>query len=292
MKSSYLEIITGVQHDLLTVANQEGLTSAITDASSSLLVIIDAQNDFIPGGSLAVPGADQDMDRLSKWIYDNMSKLTRTALSLDTHIPFQIFHPCWWIDKNGKNPSPFTAITLADLDNGKWAPVLKPKESREYVQGLEKTGKKVLVVWPFHCLQGTNGAALSSKISNMIYYHCVARNTVPYRLVKGNDPLTEMYGIIKAEFDPKNFINLPFVSMLEKYDKVIIAGEAKSHCVLESIAQILDFYKNRPEVTKKIYILDDCMSSIPGCEDATEKAFDGFKKNFQINIVKSTEYAL
>ena len=294
MKTLYSDIVKGLpsQMGLLSAANLEGIAPAHNDVKSTLLVIIDAQNDFMPGGALGVGGADDDMSRLTKWMYDNLEKISQIAVSIDTHNPFQIFHPCWWEDKNGKNPDPFTAISLADLDSGKWSPVIRPQHSRAYVEALSKSNKKVLVIWPYHCLQGTVGAALTPQISNMVYYHSVARKSMAIRLVKGTDPDTEMYGIIKPEWDPKNFVNLAFLTKLEQFDRIVIAGEAKSHCVLESISQMLDYYKNKPEITKRVTILDDCMSSIPGFEASTEDAFKQFKASYQINIVPSTGFSL
>jgi nicotinamidase-related amidase len=226
---------------------------------------------------------------MTQFIYNNMDKITNIAVSIDTHTPHQIFHPCWWIDENGNNPAPYTPITLADLDSGKYRAVIYPRQSRDYVEHLEKDGKKTLCVWSYHCLQGTSGAAFENQFANMIYFHSVAKKAVTQRLVKGQDPLSEMYGIIKPEYDTKNYINIDFLNKLENYDKIIIAGEAKSHCVLESIKQILEHYANRPEITQKIYILEDCMSSIPGFEDVTEQTFDDFKKTYHVNIVKSTD---
>ena len=45
-----------------------------------------------------------------------MDEISQVTASIDTHSPFQIFHPCWWIDKDGNNPIPFTLITLKDLN--------------------------------------------------------------------------------------------------------------------------------------------------------------------------------
>ena len=98
-----------------------------------------------------------------------------------------------------------------------------------------------------------------------------------------------MYGIIKPEYDRKNFINIKFLNDIEKFDKIVIFGEAKSHCVMESVRQILEYYQDRPEITSKIYILEDCMSPIPGSEQITEDTFNNFKRDYKINIVKSTD---
>ena len=279
-------------NDILKMANDEKLTPSSQNRERVLFLGIDVQQDFMDGGALGVPGAHKDVERMTRFIYDNMNKISNIAVSIDTHIPHQIFHPCWWIDENGNNPAPYTPITLSDLDSGKWRAVINPIASREYVEHLEKDGKKTLCVWSYHCIQGTAGCALENQFSNMVYFHSVAKKSVVQRLVKGQDPLSEMYGIIKPEYDRKGYVNLDFLNKLEKYDKIIIGGEARSHCCMESIRQILEHYENRPEITKKIFLLYDCMSDIPGFEQATADAFDEFKNNYHVNIVNSTDNIL
>ncbi len=276
-------------NEILKLVNDEQLKPAKQNKERTLFLGIDVQQDFMDGGALGVPGAHEDVRRMCEFIYNNMDNISNIAVSIDTHTPHQIFHPCWWVDENGNNPAPYTPITLADLDAGKWRAVINPVASREYVKHLEQDGKKTLCVWSYHCIQGTTGAALENQFSNMIYFHSVAKKSVVKRLVKGTDPLSEMYGIIKPEYDTHNYINIDFLNQLETYDKIIIAGEAKSHCVLETIKQILEHFSNRPEITKKVYILEDCMSSIPGFEDATEKEFNNFVTTYGVNIVKSTD---
>lgn len=277
-------------NEILKMAGEEQLQPARNDLEQVLLVAIDVQNDFMPDGSLGVPGSDKDVERLNKFIYNNMEKISRIVVSIDTHIPHQIFHPCWWIDENGNNAPPFTPITLQDLDDGKWKPVIAPVESREYVEGLKNVGNKDLFIWPYHCIQGTHGCALENQFSNMVYFHEVAKKSIPMRIVKGNDPFSEMYGIFKPEFDKKNYININALNMFEKYDKVIISGEALTHCVFESIKQLVDYYSNNLEVTKKFYILEDCMSPVTEFDVSTE--MEQFKKQYKINIVKSTDLVL
>lgn len=302
MKTAFSDIVdlagiglptnTKAVNDILAAANKEQITPAAQDVDTTLFVGIDYQQDFMPKGALGVQGADGDVARVTRWMYDNLQKITRIAVSIDTHNPFQIFHPAWWEDQDGNNPTPFTAITLADLDSGKWRAVINPTTSRTYVEKLTAGGKKTLVIWPYHCLQGTTGCALDNQFSNMVYFHSVARKSVAIRLVKGMDPNTEMYGIIKPEYDPKNYINMDFLNKLSQYNRIVIAGEAKSHCVLESIAQILEHFKAQPEVTKRIFILEDTMSSIQGFEQPTEAAFAEFKTKYGVNIVNTTNFNL
>lgn len=305
LKTPYAEIVdvaaiggknTRNLGEILVKATAEGLAPSKDDVEKVLLLAIDMQNDFMENGALPVPGSFGDVERTTKFIYDNLSKITQIATSLDTHKPQQIFHPYWWVDANGNNPAPFTVITLKDLDDGKWFPVIAPLESREYVEGLEKNGKKVLCIWPYHCIRDTNGYALESQFANMVYFHSTAKKWTTMPINKGTDPLSEMYGIIKPEFSGKRgLINTQFLNFMETFDKIIIVGEAKSHCVLESIQQIAEHYHNivnKPEMTQKIYILEDCMSCIPGFEQTTEDAFKNFKQQYRMNILKSVDLKL
>lgn len=276
-------------NDILRAAAEENVTPSNQAHEKVLFLGIDIQQDFMDNGALGVPGAIGDVDRITQFIYHNIDKITNITASIDTHIPQQIFHPCWWVDKDGNNPAPSTPITLTDLDNGVWRPIIKPLDSREYVQHLEQDGKKTLVVWPYHCIQGTSGCALDPQFSNIVYFHSVVRKAAVFNLVKGLDPLSEMYGIIRPEWSKNNFVNTKFLNSVTKYDKIVIAGEAKSHCVLESIKQILEAYTGQTDVTSKFYILEDCMSCIPGFEDETNNTFDDFKQKYKVNLVKSTD---
>lgn len=279
-------------NDALSKADAENLTPVSQMAKKVIVIGIDEQLDFMPDGALGVPNADKDVERFTKFIYDNMDEISKIAVSIDTHIPHQIFHPCWWIDKNGNHPAPYTAITLDDLDKGNYRAVIKPIESRDYVMHLEQDGKKTLVVWPYHCIQGTTGCSLDNQFGNMVYFHSVAKKSIPITIIKGQDPLSEMYGFLRPEYDRRGYVNLEFLNLLTNYDMIVIGGEAKSHCVLESIKQILEHFANQPEITNKIYILEDCMSSIPGFEDITNATFDDFRKIYGVHIVKSTDLKL
>lgn len=278
-------------NEILKKANDEQMTPGKMNNERVLFLGIDVQQDFMDNGSLGVPGAHGDVERMTKFIYNNMDKISNIAVSIDTHAPHQIFHPCWWVDENGNNPAPYTVITLADLDAGKWKPVIAPKASREYVQNLEQSGKKKLCIWSYHCIQGTTGHALENQFTNMIYFHSVAKKTVVKRLPKGADPLSEMYGIIKPEYDTHNFINIEFLNWLEEFDKIIIAGEARDYCVYESLKQILEYYGNRPDVLCKIYVLEDCMSAI-GDKSSVDQMYFDLQKVYPFNIVNSEKWSL
>lgn len=276
-------------NDLLKLASEEEVAPSSTDKQKILFIGIDFQNDFMEKGELAVPNSHKDVENTTKFIYRNIEKITSIAVSLDTHMPHQIFHPSWWVDKDGNHPEPYTIISSTDIQDGKWRAVEKHKESEEYVHQLEKQGRMKLCIWTFHCIEGTYGAALEGQFSNMVHYHSILRKSPINKLIKGKDPLSEMYGIIKPEYDRNNYVNSQFLEQLVEYDKILIAGEAKSHCVLESLRQILEYYQDDMELTSRIYVLQDCMSSIPGFEQNAEETLIGFQNQYKIKIVNSNE---
>ena len=276
--------------NLLSLALKENITSNKKDSVRRLLLCIDVQKDFVEGGSLAVPGSIGDIERITRFIYNNMSGITDIMCSMDTHYPFHIFFSPWWCDADGNNPAPYTMINYEDVEKGKWRPVIgNPQKSLTYLQKLEEQAKKTLCIWPYHCIRGTEGYDLENEFAKMVYYHSTARKTIPRIIQKGMDFYSEMYGIIKPEFSDKNIKNTDVLNAFENYDEIYVVGEAASHCLMESVKQIAEEYATRPEITSKITVLEDCTSSITGFEEVTRDAFDMFKRTYGIKFAKSTE---
>lgn len=277
-------------NDILSLANKvKDIKFASEDKEKTLLLCIDFQNDFMENGELGVPNSHKDVENVTKFIYHHFNLISKIVYSLDTHMPHQIFHPIWWKDKDGNHPSPFTIIHAEEVKEGKWIPLKENEKSLQYVENLEKIGKKKLCIWPYHCLEGTFGASLEGQLANMIYFHSLVRQTEAKSIVKGQSPVTEMYGIFKPEYDPDYVINKELLEEISSYDKIFISGEAKSHCVLESLRQLLEYMNENHHSTSKVFVLEDCMSSIPGFEEETEKAFQQLVDTYNINIVKSTD---
>lgn len=249
---------------------------------------IDIQQDFMDNGALGVPGANQDVIRTGQFIYNNIEKISEIIVSLDTHEPAQIFHPYWWEDTAGNHPTPYTIIKLEDLTNGHWHAVTDPALSKHYVRQLEKAGKQ-LCIWPYHCINGTTGWALENQFSNLIHFMSVAARIPIQKICKGQYPLSEMYGIIRPEYSMHDNTNTKLLEKIASFDKIVIAGEAKSHCVLESIKQICEYYYDKLEITRKIYVLTDCMSDIPGFEQQSQTGYKILASKYKINLVKSTD---
>ncbi len=243
------------------------ISKASEDRRRTMLLLIDAQIDFIfPGGTLAVPGAVDDTRRTIEWIYRNLDEITTISASLDSHTSFQIFSPGWWVNEEGTHPSPFTPISVKDLEGGKWRPLLEPEWSLKYVKDLEIGGKYNLMIWPYHTMIGTPGQALPPALSEAIMFHSAAREAQPIWVQKGSIPQTENYSILEPEVkiqnDARGDLNVSFLEALSSYDAIYLAGQAKSHCVLATLRSILDYFKGKPEIIGKFNLLLDCTSSV------------------------------
>ncbi len=245
-----------------------GLTKAEEDTEKVAVILVDCQHDFVdPTGTLYVPGSQEDMGRFLTWFYTNAYMVTSIYASLDTHLPFHIFYGSWWQDpRTGAHPAPYTVITANDITNKKWVPLFQADWSVSYVRQLQQQAKKDLMIWPYHTMQGTLGHMLVAPISEAIAWHSAARNTQPIYIEKGRTTRTEFYGIFGAEVtdpeDTQSQLNVPLLNAIMKHDKVYIAGEAKSHCVLETERQLVSYFSDQPELLKKLYFLKDCTSSV------------------------------
>jgi nicotinamidase/pyrazinamidase len=277
---------------------QASLTAAHSDTEKIALILVDYQHDFVdPTGTLYVPGSQQDVARLLTWFYTNAHKISSIYASLDTHLPFQIFYSSWWKNpQTGEHPQPYTTITMDDVTNMKWVPVIDPNWSVRYVHQLQEKAKKDLMIWPYHTLEGTLGHMLVAPICEAIAWHSAARNAQPTNVVKGRTMRTEYYGIFGAEIpdpeDSESSLNVTLLDAVMKHDRVYIAGEAKSHCVLETERQLLGRFGNQPELLKRLHFLRDCTSSVqhPTIDfDALAEAELAVMEQQGVQMVLSTE---
>jgi nicotinamidase-related amidase len=188
-------------------------------------------------------------------------------VTLDSHHVFDVAHPPFWRDSAGKNPAPFTTITASDIESGKWTPT-KPslyKRMLDYAKKLESGGRYPLMVWPIHCLIGSQGATIVDELQDALKPYCMSGATVDF-VTKGSNIYTEHYSAVQAEVpdpgDPKTLLNMGLVQALMEADEIAFAGEAGSHCLANSIRDIADGFKDDSYV-KKIVLLEYCYSPVP-----------------------------
>ncbi len=274
-----------------------GITPAHQDTRKVILLLVDPQVDFIHvDGALAVPGAVDDTRRTIEWLYRNIEQVTAIAASLDSHTPLQIFYPTWWADENGQHPAPFTSITAEDVRAGRWIPLIEPEWSAEYVRKLEEQAKKVLMIWPYHTMIGTPGQSITPALYEAIAYHSGARGAQPIFLYKGSIAKTEHYSLLEPEVkvpeEPLGDLNTAFLDMLADYDLIYVAGQAKSHCVLETVASFFRYYEDRADILERMRFLMDCTSSVVhpeiDFESIANQAFAQFEKR-GMHQVRSTD---
>jgi len=267
---------------------QHGLRPAAADERRVHLLLIDVQKDFcFPEGSLYVAGqsgtgAIDDSRRIAEFIYRNLGAISDLTTTLDTHFAFQIFSPSFWLGQDDRPLTAHRVVTAEQLAKGEVRPnpaVAKwlcggnyawlTKQVRFYCEELERAGKYQLYLWPPHCLLGSDGHALAGVIHAARLFHAFARGAQSWVEVKGGNPLTENYSVLRPEvlarFDgaPLAQRNTSFVKTLLSADAVVIAGQAASHCVKSTIDDLLsEIVATDPTLARKVYLLTDCMSAV------------------------------
>lgn len=278
-------------------AKSAALSPAAADGLNVKLLLIDMQVDFCHReGTLYVPGAEDDMRRLASFVFRHAQVITDIICTLDSHLPYQIFHAAWWVDEEGRNPEPLTIIELADVERGRWRPVVMPDYSRQYVRRLEEQAKKKLTIWPYHVLMGGLGNALDPSLWSVVMWHSLARNAQPTWLPKGRVPQSEHYSAIQPEIEvsghPQGQKHGALLSTLAQADALFIAGEAQSHCVLETVEDLVSEYGTDRDMLQKIYVLEDCMSPVVHPEidfgAIADRRFAAFAE-LGLNVVRSTD---
>ncbi|HSX33596.1 MAG TPA: hypothetical protein VLF91_04640 [Candidatus Saccharimonadales bacterium] len=277
----------GLFMDATDWRRQHGLKASASDSTRVGLLVIDNQYTFCsPKGELFVAGrsgdgAVQDSRRLTEFLYRNLGIITEVSCTLDTHRAYAIFHPTFVVDENGKHPAPFTLIKYDDVVAGKWSVtpqlasalgvnlVAAQRHLQHYCEELKNRGRYDLTIWPFHGMIGGPGHALVSGLEEACFFHAIARGAQTRIEVKGGNPLTENYSVLGPEvlttiggktIDHKN---VKFVEHLLNFDVLVIAGQAKSHCVAWTIADLLDdIAKQDPALANKVYLLGDCTSPV------------------------------
>jgi nicotinamidase-related amidase len=299
-------------------AAEHGLQAAAEDEFRLCVLAVDVQNTFcIPDFELFVAGrsgtgAVDDNRRLCEFIYRNLGTITRIFPSLDTHRAMQIFHPLWLIDEDGNHPEPYTLVSAEDVANGRWRvnPAVAAaigldtdyaaRHLAYYTRRLADGGKFDLTIWPYHAMLGGIGHALVSAVEEAIFFHGVARHSQPALQVKGDNPRTEHYSMLGPEVmegpdgDRLDRLNTDLIDALLTFDAVVVAGQAKSHCVAWTIDDLISGDEATVrQLAEQTYLLEDCTSPVvvPGGVDYTESADEAFAryKAAGMNVVRSTE---
>src|SRR5256714_3063043 len=245
-------------------ADEHGLGPAAEDSFRLCLLAVDVQNTFcIPDFELFVAGrsgsgAVDDTRRLCEFVYRNLGMITQVFPSLDTHHAMQVFHAIWLVDEHGNHPEPYTLVSADDVATGRWrlnAAVAEAlgidvdyaeRHLAHYTRRLAEGGKYDLTIWPYHAMLGGIGHALVSALEEAVFFHGIARRSRPDFQVKGDNPLTEHYSMLGPEVtegpngDRLGGKNTALIDKLLAFDAVVVAGQAKSHCMAWTIDDLLE----------------------------------------------------
>ena len=149
------------------------------------LLIIDPQNSFHPGGSLAIPTANGDAKRIADLIKANLNSITSVSVPLDSHHKNHIAHPGFWRNSDNASPAAFTLISNEDVKAKTWMPRNQLNEAwaDKYTLELENQGRFKLCIWPEHCLMGSEGHNVVPVINDALNEWIAADETATRRCV-------------------------------------------------------------------------------------------------------------
>jgi len=255
------------------------------------LLIIDAQNDFcdLPEHycpevngiryqpSLPVPGSHQDCLRIARFIQKSSPFIHAIDAFMDTHQYLDIGHHGFWLDAEGQTLKQMNKITLDDVLTQKYRPKIQSATDKivAYFEKLHQQGLDAIYTWPVHCQIGTWGHNIHPDIiqacSDWESNHLKWVNYIQ----KGEDPWSEHYSALKAEVanidQPASLLKQDLVNKYARSALTLFAGEAASHCVSKTITDVVNNIESKDR--KKMIILSDCMSAIPGYEQQTQDFF-------------------
>jgi len=193
----YYELITKTVDSMELIEFEEDIKINLNDA----LLIVDIQNDFIPGGALPVEEGDLLIDGINK-LGDMFKKYSRNVILTQDwhpqgHLSFASSH-------SGMNP-----FDEFQSKNGAIGPVL----------------------WPDHCVQGTQGAEfhddLNTELASLI-------------IRKGRNLKVDSYSAF-LENDKKTETGLAGYLKSIKIKRIFICGLALDYCCYFTAIDAVDF---------------------------------------------------
>jgi nicotinamidase/pyrazinamidase len=181
------QILIGLATTAVTgiISSKGWAAMSIKPDDASALLVIDVQNCFLPGGSLAVKDGDQVVPVINRLAKGFANVVMTQDWHTEGHVSFASAHP-------GKKP-----FEVIDLPYGKQ------------------------VLWPDHCVQGTDGALLSKDLS-------IPQAELVIR--KGFHKDVDSYSAF-TEADGKTTTGLEAYLKARQMKRLFVAGLATDFCV-------------------------------------------------------------
>lgn len=276
---------------------------------TTCLLVIDPQNDFcdlppdlLPpdplsgrpqAPALPVAGAHADLQRLARFVSTHRDGIDEIIVTLDSHQRIDIAHPGFWSARDAVDGlvPPFTPIRAAQVRAGDFTPRDPAALPRvlAYLDALEAAGRYTLMVWPVHCRIGSWGHGLHPGLRQALDDWEFARVRASRHVFKGMNPWTEHYSALQAEVpdpsDPGTQLNRELLGWLSSCDRVLIAGQASSHCVKSTVDHLVDHLPD----PRRLTLLTDCMSPVHGFQSQHD-AFLASMRRHGLTLSTSAEW--
>ena len=199
------------------------------------LIIVDVQNDFCPDGTLPVPDGDEVVPVING-ISDRFPIVVATQdWHPPGHISFASSHP-------GKNP--FDTIQLGDTTQ---------------------------VLWPDHCIQGTNGAEFHPGLD---------LRPVRFIIRKGTNPRIDSYSAF-LENDKKTCTGLEGLLKHLDIERLYICGLATDFCVRATAIDAI-------QAGFSVVVLEDASRGVDIPTGSLDKAINEMKE-LGIRVISTRE---
>ena len=221
------------------------------------------------------------MQRLAHWLGQQTPHIDAITVTLDSHQRFDIAHPGFWRAGDGGEVSSFTPITSAQVRAAQFLPRDASHLPRvlDYLDALERQGRYTLMVWPVHCELGSWGHGVHADLLEALGAWQLERQRAVRHVLKGMNPFTEHYSALQAEVvdpdDPATALDTALLARLARADRLVIAGEASSHCVRATVEHLVEHLPAGH--AQRLVLLTDCMGPVAGFESAAQQFFDAMR---------------
>lgn len=241
------------------------------------MVVIDVQNCFLPGGSLATGNSRNSAELPASTLAKSIARF------INTEAPEHVF-----VSKDWHTPGHTSFVSEADRAAG-MMDFPSAAGKGEYAKGIAAgryTGKSLTnprywgteaerfdqKLWPEHCVQGTPGADLDAAFEATLSAENKAKAVT---ILKGDTADIDSYSVVAdalGNFTPHDEAGKTFMSILQESNigEIYITGIARDVCVFWSALDMLNYWILPAFKTGKViklifmYDLTRPVSPVPG----------------------------
>jgi nicotinamidase/pyrazinamidase len=238
-----------------------------------ILIIVDPQNDFIEGGSLAVEGARKAMENLTKHLQARSSEYDHIYVSLDTHNPTNLGFKMNWLGSGLDKIIPGQLFPVEAIKSGEVYPRFKYTRDQDIAVVLKQPN---FMAWPPHCIKGTPGHDIYGPLENVL---ALLKDKVTF-ITKGEDDARDNYSIFhygdRGLTEAGEYFNL----WDKRYDNpdVFIAGLALDYCVFETVKSLQEISQNGT------YTLLVSMGASIQEQEVVTRLYESLKRKVEIKL--------